>query len=43
MSYIDLGREEGAELLTGGNSYGDQGHFVQPTIFFQCKWRYEDC
>ena len=33
MSYIDLGREEGAELLTGGNSYGDQGHFVQPTIF----------
>ena len=33
MSYIDLGQEEGAELLTGGNSYGDQGHFVQPTIF----------
>ena len=33
MSYIDIGLEEGAELLTGGNSYGDQGHFVQPTIF----------
>ena len=33
MSYIDIGREEGAEILTGGNSYGDKGHFVQPTIF----------
>ncbi|MDC0185689.1 aldehyde dehydrogenase family protein [Gammaproteobacteria bacterium] len=33
MSYIGIGLEEGAELLTGGNSYGDQGHFVQPTIF----------
>ncbi|MBT5216344.1 MAG: aldehyde dehydrogenase family protein [Gammaproteobacteria bacterium] len=33
MSYIDLGREEGAELLTGGDSFSDQGHFVQPTIF----------
>ena len=33
MSYIDIGREEGAEILTGGNSHGDKGHFVQPTIF----------
>jgi aldehyde dehydrogenase (NAD+) len=33
MSYIDAGRREGAELLTGGDRAGDRGYFVQPTVF----------
>ncbi|KOO50823.1 aldehyde dehydrogenase family protein [Priestia koreensis] len=33
MSYIDSGKEQGAELLTGGNSPYDRGYFVSPTIF----------
>jgi aldehyde dehydrogenase (NAD+) len=33
MSYIDAGRREGAELLTGGDRAGERGYFVQPTVF----------
>ncbi|MFD2742478.1 MULTISPECIES: aldehyde dehydrogenase family protein [Sphingobacterium] len=38
MSYIKLGQEEGAELLTGGeaNKVGDglnDGYYIQPTVF----------
>lgn len=36
MGYIEKGREEGAELLTGGERAsvnGGRGYFVQPTIF----------
>ena len=38
MSYMDIGRQEGAEVLTGGgraNMMGDLagGYYVQPTIF----------
>jgi acyl-CoA reductase-like NAD-dependent aldehyde dehydrogenase len=33
MHYIELGREEGAELITGGKTSGDEGYFVQPTLF----------
>ncbi|QDF98361.1 aldehyde dehydrogenase [Azoarcus sp. DD4] len=38
LSYIDLGKEEGAELLTGGGEArfgGDiaEGYYVQPTVF----------
>ena len=38
MSYINLGIEEGAELLTGGaeNTFGseiDGGYYIKPTIF----------
>ena len=33
MSYIDAGRREGAELLTGGKRAGDRGYFIQPTVF----------
>ncbi len=36
-SYIDIGRNEGAELLYGGNRPSDmqEGNFMQPTIFAQ--------
>ena len=32
MGYIDIGREEGAEVITGGKRRGDAGYFVEPTI-----------
>jgi acyl-CoA reductase-like NAD-dependent aldehyde dehydrogenase len=31
--YIDTGRSEGAELVTGGEKRGDEGWFVEPTLF----------
>jgi len=31
--YIDSGREQGAQLVTGGARAGDRGYFVQPTVF----------
>jgi aldehyde dehydrogenase len=39
LSYIDIGKQEGATLLTGGSRAhlgGDleQGHFLQPTVFY---------
>jgi acyl-CoA reductase-like NAD-dependent aldehyde dehydrogenase len=35
MSYIEAGRSEGAELVTGGGTgeEGNGGYFVQPTLF----------
>ena len=33
LDYIQIGKEEGADLITGGESVGEKGHFVQPTIF----------
>ncbi len=32
-SYMQLGQDEGAELLLGGKRVGDKGYFVEPTIF----------
>lgn len=33
LKYIDLGKQEGATLATGGARYGDTGFYVQPTVF----------
>lgn len=33
LSYIEKGKLEGAELLTGGTNPYDKGYFVTPTIF----------
>jgi acyl-CoA reductase-like NAD-dependent aldehyde dehydrogenase len=33
LSYIDAGRDEGAELVTGGSADPGEGYFVQPTLF----------
>ncbi len=33
LDYVRVGRDEGAELLTGGARAGDGGFFVQPTVF----------
>jgi aldehyde dehydrogenase (NAD+) len=33
MKYIELGKKEGAECLTGGERFGDRGYYVKPTLF----------
>jgi len=33
LNYIDIGRTEGASLVTGGSRIGDHGYFVEPTVF----------
>jgi acyl-CoA reductase-like NAD-dependent aldehyde dehydrogenase len=33
LRYIESGREEGAELVTGGGTPGNGGYFVEPTLF----------
>jgi aldehyde dehydrogenase (NAD+) len=37
MSYIDSGKSEGAELLTGGKRACDPGYFIEPTVFANVK------
>ncbi len=33
MRFIEQGRQEGARCISGGERHGDQGYFVQPTVF----------
>jgi aldehyde dehydrogenase (NAD+) len=33
MSYIDKGKSEGAQCLTGGRRFGEKGFFIEPTVF----------
>src|SRR5215203_2370563 len=33
LGYVEAGRGEGAELITGGGRAGDEGYFVEPTLF----------
>ena len=33
LDLIESGKRGGAKLLTGGKREGDQGFFVQPTVF----------
>jgi len=33
LSYIDKGNEAGAHCVAGGSRFGDQGFFIEPTIF----------
>ncbi|HEY4308850.1 MAG TPA: aldehyde dehydrogenase family protein [Pirellulales bacterium] len=33
LGYVDLGKKQGAKLVTGGQRRGEQGFFVEPTIF----------
>jgi aldehyde dehydrogenase (NAD+) len=33
LNYIDIGRQEGASVVTGGARAGEQGYFVSPTVF----------
>jgi len=33
MSYIQSGKEAGAKVETGGERHGEEGYFIQPTVF----------
>lgn len=33
LDFIEVGKNEGAKLVTGGQRMGKDGFFVQPTIF----------
>jgi len=33
MSYIDKGKQQGARVVTGGSRHGNEGFFIQPTLF----------
>lgn len=33
MNYIDIGKKEGAKLVTGGKRVGNKGWFIEPTVF----------
>jgi aldehyde dehydrogenase (NAD+) len=33
MSFVEKGKSEGAQCLTGGVRFGDRGYFIQPTLF----------
>jgi aldehyde dehydrogenase (NAD+) len=37
MHYINVGRTEGAECLSGGARHGERGFFVEPTLFAGVK------
>jgi phenylacetaldehyde dehydrogenase len=32
QGYLDSGRSEGAEVVTGGGVHGNRGYFIQPTV-----------
>ncbi len=33
LGYIEVGRQEGAKIATGGARHGEQGYYVAPTVF----------
>jgi aldehyde dehydrogenase (NAD+) len=33
MGYIESGKQEGATVTLGGNRWGTEGYYVEPTIF----------
>lgn len=37
LDLINSGKTQGAKLMTGGKRHGDQGFFVQPTVFADVK------
>ena len=37
MSYIDHGRSQGANCVTGGERFGEKGYFIKPTVFTDVK------
>ena len=43
LGLIDSGKKEGAKLVTGGKRHGDEGYFVQPTVFGDVKDNMKIC
>ena len=41
MGYIGAGKDEGAELICGGEATGGKGFFVKPTLFAFLDLKFE--
>jgi len=37
LDYIKSGKEQGAQIVAGGERVGNKGYFVRPTIFTNVK------
>jgi len=37
LSLIEIGKQQGANLIAGGARHGDKGFFIQPTVFSDVK------
>jgi len=37
MGYIDTGKKQGAQCLSGGKRFGEKGFYVEPTLFTDVK------
>jgi aldehyde dehydrogenase (NAD+) len=37
MGYIEAGKKEGATCYMGGNRWGKEGYFIEPTVFTNVK------
>ena len=37
LGYVDIGRKEGAMLVTGGEKVGQRGYFISPAVFANVK------
>lgn len=37
LGYIDSGKTEGAQCVTGGKRWGERGYYVEPTVFTNVK------
>jgi aldehyde dehydrogenase (NAD+) len=33
LDYVDIGKNEGASVVSGGRRWGERGYFVEPTVF----------
>ena len=33
LQYVEYGKQDGAQCVTGGKRFGDQGYFIEPTLF----------
>jgi acyl-CoA reductase-like NAD-dependent aldehyde dehydrogenase len=37
LGYVKKAQSEGAELMCGGNRVGDEGYYMEPTVFAGCE------
>lgn len=37
LKYIDLGKQQGAQMVSGGKRHGEKGFYVEPTLFSDVK------
>jgi aldehyde dehydrogenase (NAD+) len=37
LDYVDVGQQEGASLVTGGEKIGERGYFISPAVFANVK------